>query len=256
MKTTRFFGFLLLLISVNSIAQSNYREVQYSIKLAEDWFFFEGVLKFSNELSRFNWKQKSDSRWVINKVQPTGSHDEQIVFTDSIGHVILMNLKSKNLLIRSFCAENEDYLFEDKVDFEWEIGNRNKVIANLNCVNATTHFRGRDYQVWFTTDIPVSAGPWKFFGLPGLILEVEDSKKEVLIKLKELRVEEQTKIINSEIEGALTSLQEFNLCLDKEWSKLTKKIRAEFAQLQAESPDLVFEIQEAKSRPATELEFE
>ena len=35
---------------------------------------------------------------------------------------------------------------------------------------ATTHFRGRDWKVWFSEEIPLPLGPWKLGGLPGLIL--------------------------------------------------------------------------------------
>lgn len=224
--------------------------------MAEDWFFFDGILEFNSKQSNFSWKQNDESKWIIRQVQSSGSHDEQIVFTDSIGHLIRTNLKTRNLLIRSFCSEDQDYLVNDHIDFNWKISNETKVLQNLECRRATTHFRGRDYEVWFTPDIPVPAGPWKFFGLPGLIVEVEDLKKEVIITLKELRQKRSKKIIDIPVNKKSISLKDFNTCLDNEWEKSTKKIRAEFAQLRAEFPDVTILVEERKSRPSTELNFE
>lgn len=51
---------------------------------------------------------------------------------------------------------------------------RLKLYKIFNCTKATVAFRGREFIAWFTSEIPVTYGPWKFHGLPGLILEVHD----------------------------------------------------------------------------------
>lgn len=56
----------------------------------------------------------------------------------------------------------------------WEILKDTLMINGYLCQKATCHFRGRTYTVWFTMDIPISNGPWKLGGLPGLILKVFD----------------------------------------------------------------------------------
>lgn len=60
----------------------------------------------------------------------------------------------------------------------WKMTAERKSILGYDCQRATCTFRGRDYEAWFTTEIPLSYGPWKFQGLPGLILEVADTKNE------------------------------------------------------------------------------
>jgi GLPGLI family protein len=57
----------------------------------------------------------------------------------------------------------------------WELFPETKNINSFKCQKARGNFRGRTYTVWFTNDIPVSMGPWKLNGLPGLILEATDS---------------------------------------------------------------------------------
>ena len=50
------------------------------------------------------------------------------------------------------------------------------LLLGHRCQKATCHWRGRDYVTWFAPDIPVRRGPWKFGGLPGLILKVYDTQ--------------------------------------------------------------------------------
>ena len=57
---------------------------------------------------------------------------------------------------------------------QWTMGTETQDILGHRCQKATCHWRGRDFVAWFAPDIPVKAGPWKFGGLPGLILKLQD----------------------------------------------------------------------------------
>lgn len=58
---------------------------------------------------------------------------------------------------------------------DWTITEDTLNVLGYLCQKATTSFRGRDYVAWFTLDIPVGEGPWKLYGLPGMILKAEDA---------------------------------------------------------------------------------
>jgi GLPGLI family protein len=44
--------------------------------------------------------------------------------------------------------------------------NKNKKILGYDCIKATANFRGSEVTAYFTKELPYSAGPFKFFGLP------------------------------------------------------------------------------------------
>ncbi len=64
---------------------------------------------------------------------------------------------------------------EDVPELEWEITGEHGTVASFDCQKAECDFRGRRWEAWFTTDIPVGEGPWKLRGLPGLILYARDT---------------------------------------------------------------------------------
>lgn len=58
---------------------------------------------------------------------------------------------------------------------DWRIENESKEILGYKVQKAICNFRGRNYIAWFTSKINVPDGPWKFNGLPGLILEISST---------------------------------------------------------------------------------
>lgn len=67
---------------------------------------------------------------------------------------------------------------EDYIPQQWIIGDSTKQILGHTCRKAECDFQGRHWIAWFAVDIPIKDGPWKLNGLPGLILEAYDSKKD------------------------------------------------------------------------------
>ena len=59
---------------------------------------------------------------------------------------------------------------------EWQLHPDTMTILSYACQKATCRFKGRDYTAWYTMDVPISEGPWKLHGLPGLIIKAEDSR--------------------------------------------------------------------------------
>ena len=78
---------------------------------------------------------------------------------------------------------------EDMFKWVWDLQPETKTIGTFVCQKATIKFRGRNYIAWFTNEIPVPFGPWKFQGLSGLILEVYDEAKEFHIYTDNIKIE-------------------------------------------------------------------
>ncbi len=57
----------------------------------------------------------------------------------------------------------------------WKILPDKQKIGEYMAQKATTSYGGRDWIAWFTAEIPFQDGPYKFYGLPGLIVKIEDT---------------------------------------------------------------------------------
>ena len=79
----------------------------------------------------------------------------------------------------------ENWIYEEPTEIpEWTITDSIETVNGYDCILAKTDFRGRHWTAWFTPEIPVNEGPWKLWGLPGLILKAQDSKKHYTYEAK------------------------------------------------------------------------
>ncbi len=158
---------------------------QYTLNLSNDSISRFSYLHFNENESIFVHSQ--GKKGYVHKTSDGKDWNEKDIdvqltttYQDTIGAVFYKNLAAKKLVIREFFKDVPYLVEEPKLpNIKWNITAEQRKIGSFNCQKATTRFRGRNYTAWFTMDIPISNGPWKLQGLPGLILEAFDEAREV-----------------------------------------------------------------------------
>lgn len=122
---------------------------------------------------------------------------------------IYKNHNGKNIITNDHIFQMGIYEYEEAFDsFKWQIISETDTIHNYVCQKAICDFGGRTWEAWFTMEIPIGDGPYKFCGLPGLILNIADTQGHYSWKF--LSIEKPSEIINIER-------------TDKDRTKTTKK---------------------------------
>lgn len=112
-------------------------------------------------------------------------------FKDMTGIIKIPKFSFK--VVKSYPSMKETYQdrisinlfgYEEEQKFDWKILNDKEKVGAYNTQKATTEFGGRTWTAWFSTDLPFQDGPYKFYGLPGLIVKVEDAGKNYSWELK------------------------------------------------------------------------
>lgn len=87
---------------------------------------------------------------------------------------VFTNLADETLTHYGKYGEELGYYTEPLAEMQWTIVEDSTAnVLGYECLMAETDYHGRHWKAWFTPEIPMSFGPWKFHGLPGLILKAE-----------------------------------------------------------------------------------
>jgi GLPGLI family protein len=138
----------------------------------------ELILLVGTNNSKFYAKKGIDVPEVKKTIHPIdsdGAMEEE--GRGLAGTEVFKDFKTKTEFVTTrLMLSDKVYVYEEDLPNQiWELTADKKMIYSYSCQKAKTTFRGRVYEAWYTNEIPINNGPWKFGGLPGLVLNISDS---------------------------------------------------------------------------------
>jgi GLPGLI family protein len=212
---------------------------QFSIKMDSTKMAPEQIAQIQASL-----KKQMEQNYILsfNQTESTWKKEESLgggPATASAGGAVFMVATSgegstlyKNIADQSFLEEQDmmgkAYLVKDMLEpVEWELSNETKKVGNYT-VQKASYTRIVDSKrfstgmtemenvkdtlqvtVWFTPEIPVAHGPENFFGLPGLILEVQNQGRTLICEKIELNPSADPVVIERPSKGKEITQVEF-----------------------------------------------
>lgn len=137
----------------------------------KDFKQYDAVLLMQGDRSLFTMK-------LLGKIEDSYQSNYIDESPDSI-FTVFKDFESNSLLFEFYHFQQGNVKYSDTLHpMEWKLEGEEKTVGGIPCKKAKVRFKGRDYVAWYAPSIPISNGPWKLGGLPGLILEAYDEKND------------------------------------------------------------------------------
>tara|TARA_R110000851_G_scaffold230840_1_gene383631 strand:- start:736 stop:1614 length:879 start_codon:yes stop_codon:yes gene_type:complete len=173
------------------------------------------------------------------------------------GGTLYKNIKEKLYAVDKEFMGKEFLVKDSLVNYQWKMEGETRVIGGYNCFKATTvrsasktdfrNFRPKKEDpaaakpadgekktnfmdnlempkdvtitAWYAPEIPVNQGPENYWGLPGLILEINDGKTVILCSKIVLNPKEKT-VIKAPVKGKVISQKEYDETVIKKMQEM------------------------------------
>jgi GLPGLI family protein len=191
-------------INISCVYRLTYRQDSLDTKTQTETM----QLLIANDLSEFRSKNlfkrdsaqkeiaRRDNAASMSNMEISASVNSMLQLPNAKFSYIIYKIPGKKQFLTYDNIMNVNYKYEEHYNaFKWIISQEKSNILGYTCQKATTSFAGRTYEAWFTKEIPVSDGPYKFSGLPGLIVKVYDIKKDYVFELTGLSQTQQNHTI-------------------------------------------------------------
>lgn len=184
----------LLKAKLNTQAPDYIHEEPFSLLVSDKHVFF---------LSSKSLKRDS----MIEKSRVTTNNPDGSITLSLKSGVSMPNTKFPYTIIQSY--ESVQYFqlvgmsiltYKEPVIKNWKLVDETKIINTINCKKAEVTFKGRNWIAWYSPEIPLPYGPYKFSGLPGLIVKITDDKGDYDFELVKSE-------FNSKLKGRLITIK-------------------------------------------------
>lgn len=110
--------------------------------------------------------------------------------------------------------------YKEPVIKNWKLVDETKIINTISCKKAEATFKGRNWIAWYSPEIPLPYGPYKFSGLPGLIIKISDDKGDYSFELVK-------SVSDSKLKGKLINIKKsrFTEAIETTQPKLKQALR-------------------------------
>ncbi|SHL84891.1 GLPGLI family protein [Flavobacterium chilense] len=171
-KLTVIYFSLFSFLGLAQYKKNSVAVIEYSYNVTfDDTYYGKVILKCLND--------KSISKTLAEIIPDEKDMDPQkpTVYEKPIDLYQAIDLNKKKLIMIDRIFNTKYKVTEDLSEIKWKLSKEKetKIINKFVCNKATLNFRGRNYTAWYTPYIALPFGPWKFYGLPGLILEMYDT---------------------------------------------------------------------------------
>lgn len=151
-------------------------------KVEEKMFLLIGS-KISKYQSEYRYlKDSIDTHHFKNNTEAS-VQEYMLLPTTYQEYTIIKNRETETM------TTNEDVMVENleyeqpMSDIKWNLTDETQIIVGYTCQKATLSYGGRDFVAWFTNQIPVNEGAYKFVGLPGFLVNISDTQNHSVIQL-------------------------------------------------------------------------
>jgi len=175
MKNLLFSAFALF--TITALAQNQIR-VEYEVQPTYDFsgsaenidIFAKNAyyeLLADRDESQYSYMQR------VENEQPAEMNEGTIIVEIGSPGIHYTNTKEK-FFLKETELNNRPYIIRDSLNLiEWKIEKETKEVQGIQTRKATASLKNNEITAWYAPKLNFKTGPDKYWGLPGLILEIE-----------------------------------------------------------------------------------